>query len=113
MPNIPGWGSQERRMKRGRLHSRGNPRAPRPVGPAMVIRKLELAALRQWEWLEARIAAPGRPPQWRPLARRALALARELGVLAGLPFFVVGRGLGVLEHELGSGVTSALAGAAG
>ena len=79
----------------------------------MVIRKLELAALRQWEWLEARIAAPGRPPQWRPLARRALALAGKLGVLAVLPFFVLVRGSVFLYAHSGYGPWLALAGGAG
>jgi hypothetical protein len=58
----------------------------------MAIRNLNHAALREWERLEARLAAPGRPLPWRPRARRALLLAGKLGVLAVLPFFVLVRG---------------------
>src|SRR5438132_14123658 len=79
-------------MRPSGLHTRGNPRAARPVGPAMAIRKLKLAALREWERLERRIVVPGDLRQWRPLTRRTLVLAGKLGLLAVLPFFVLVRG---------------------
>jgi len=79
----------------------------------MAIRKLKLAALRQWERLEARITAPGRLPPWRPLARRALALAGKLTVLALLPFFVLVRGSVFLYAHRGAGPWLALLGGAG
>jgi len=79
----------------------------------MAIRKLKLAALREWERLEARIAAPGKLPPWRPLARRALALAGKLAVLAVLPFFVLVRGSVLLYTHRGAGPWLALAGGAG
>jgi len=79
----------------------------------MAIRNLKLAALREWERLEARIAAPGRPPQWRPLARRALVLAGKLGLLAVLPFFVLVRGSVFLYAHSGYGPWLALAGGLG
>jgi hypothetical protein len=79
----------------------------------MAIRNLKLAALREWERLEARIAAPGGRPQWRPLARRALVLAGKLSVLAVLPFFVLVRGSVFLYAHRGYGPWLALAGGAG
>ena len=79
----------------------------------MAIQRLKLAALREWERLEARIAAPGGPPQWRPLARRALVLAGKLGLLAVLPFFVLVRGSVFLYSHSGYGPWLALAGGAG
>src|SRR6059058_4886373 len=100
-------------MRQSGLHTGGNRRARRPVGPAMAIQRLKLAALREWERLEARIAAPGRPPQWRPLARRALVLAGKLGLLAVLPFFVLVRGSVFLYSHSGYGPWLALLGGAG
>src|SRR6058998_2145799 len=100
-------------MRQSGLHTGGNRRSPGPVGPAMAIRKLKLAALREWERLEARIAAPGKLPPWRPLARRALALAGKLTVLAVLPFFVLVRGSVLLYTHRGAGPWLALAGGAG
>src|SRR2546429_2876508 len=79
----------------------------------MAIRKLKLAALRQWERLEARIRAPRGLPPWRPLARRALALAGKLTVLALLPFFVLVRGSVFLYSHRGAGPWLALLGGAG
>ena len=79
----------------------------------MAIRKLKLAALRQWERLEARITAPGRLPPWRPLARRALALAGKVTGLALLPFFVLVRGSVFLYAQQGYGPWLALTGGAG
>jgi len=79
----------------------------------MAIRQLKLAALREWERLEARIAAHGRLPPWRPLARRALALAGKFTVLAVLPFFVLVRGSVFLYAQQGYGPWLALTGGAG
>src|SRR5438874_12558370 len=90
-------------MRQSGLHTGGNRRSPGPVGPAMAIQKLKLAALREWERLEARITAPRRLPPWRPLARRALALAGKLTVLALLPFFVLVRGSVFLYSHRGAG----------
>src|SRR5256885_7405881 len=94
------------------LHAKGTPPSRAPVGPAMAIQRLKLAALREWERLEARIRAPGRLPPWRPLARRALALAGKLTVLALLPFFVLVRGSVFLFTHRGAGAWLALAGGA-
>src|SRR5207244_12413389 len=90
-------------MRQSGVHTGGNRRAPRPVGRAMAIRTLKLAALREWERLEARIAAGGTLPPWRPLARRGLAVAGEFTALALLPFFVVVRGSVVLFSHRGAG----------
>ncbi len=79
----------------------------------MAIRKLKLAALRQWERLEARITAPGRLPPWRSLGRRALLVAGKFTVLVLLPFFVLVRGSVFLYSHRGSGPWLALAGGAG
>src|SRR2546425_5000346 len=100
-------------MRQSGLHTRGNPRAARPVGPAMAIRKLKLAALREWERLERRIVVPGDLRQWRPLTRRTLVLAGKLGLLAVLPFFVLVRGSVFLYLHSGYGPWLALAGGAG
>src|SRR2546422_1895745 len=100
-------------MRQSGLHTRGNPRAPRPVGPAMAIRRLKLAALREWERLERRIVVPGDLRQWRPLTRRTLVLAGKLGLLAVLPFFVLVRGSVFLYLHSGYGPWLALAGGAG
>src|SRR5438876_9486936 len=79
-------------MRQSGVHTGGNRRAPRPVGRAMAIRTLKLAALREWERLEARIAAGGTLPPWRPLARRGLAGAGKLTALARVPALVFVRG---------------------
>src|SRR2546430_1306453 len=100
-------------MRQSGLHTRGNPRAPRPVGPAMAIRKLKLAALREWERLERRIVVPGDLRQWRPPPRRPPLLAGELGLLAGPPLFLLVRGWVFLYLHSGYGRWLALAGGAG
>ncbi len=79
----------------------------------MAIRKLKLAALREWERLERRIVVPGDLRQWRPLTRRTLVLAGKLGLLAVLPFFVLVRGSVFLYLHSGYGPWLALAGGAG
>src|SRR2546430_15836709 len=99
-------------MRQSGLHTRGNPRAPRPVGPAMAIQRLKLAALREWERLEARITAPGRLPPWRSLGRHALLVAGKFTVLALLPFFVLARGSVFLYTRARYGPWLALAGRA-
>src|SRR5437660_6804250 len=76
-------------MRQSGVHTGGNRRAPRPVGRAMAIRTLKLAALREWERLEARIAAGGTLPPWRPPARRRLAVAGKFTALAPPPFCVL------------------------
>src|SRR5256886_17626061 len=88
-------------MRQSGLHTRGNPRAPHPVGPAMAIRRLKLAALREWERLERRIVAPGDLRQWRPPTRRPLVPAGKLGLLALLAFFVLGLGSVLLDFHRG------------
>src|SRR5207253_3990240 len=100
-------------MRQSGVHTGGNRRAPRPVGRAMAIRTLKLAALREWERLEARIAAGGTLPPWRPLARRGLAGAGEFTALAPLPFFLFVRGSVFLYSPRGAGPGVALAGGAG
>src|SRR5438876_12347287 len=100
-------------MRQSGVHTGGNRRAPRPVGRAMAIRTLKLAALREWERLEARIAAGGTLPPWRPLARRGLAGAGKFTALAPLPFFVLVRGSAVLYSHRGAGPWLAPAGGAG
>src|SRR5437667_11956535 len=100
-------------MRQSGLHTGGNRRSRGPVGPVMAIRKLKLAALREWERLEPRITAPGRVPPWRPLARRVLGLTGKLTALALLPFFVLVRGSVFLYSHRGSGPWLALAGGAG
>jgi len=79
----------------------------------MAIRTLKLAALREWERLEARIAAGGTLAPWRPLARRGLAVAGKFTALALLPFFVLVRGSVFLYSHRGAGPWLALAGGAG
>src|SRR3989442_6204198 len=96
-----------------RLHTGGTRRSRGPVGPAMAIQRLKLAALREWERLEARITAPGRLPPWRSLGRHAVLVAGKFTVLALLPFFVLVRGSVFLYLHSGYGPWLALAGGAG
>src|SRR5437660_10857544 len=100
-------------MRQSGVHTGGNRRAPRPVGRAMAIRTLKLAALREWERLEARIAAGGTLAPWRPLARRGLAVAGEFTAPALPPFFVLVRGSVFPYSHPGAGPLLALAGRAG
>src|SRR5438094_5095741 len=96
-------------MRQSGVHTGGNRRAPRPVGPAMAIRTLKLAALREWERLEARIAAGGTLAPWRPLARPGRAGAGKLNAAALVPVFVVLRGLVFLYLHPGPGAWRRLA----
>src|SRR5205823_10706674 len=110
---MPGLGFDARRRRQSGVHAGGNRRAPRPGRGAMAIRTLKLAALREWERLEARIAAGGTLAPWRPLARRGLAVAGKFTALALLPFFVLVRGSGFLYSPRGARPWLALAGRAG
>src|SRR5207248_9817257 len=100
-------------MRQSGVHTGGNRRAPRPVGRAMAIRTLKLAALREWERLEARIAAGGTLPPWRPLARPGLAGAGEVTALALLPLLVFVRGSVFLLSHRDAWLWLARAGGAG
>src|SRR5437660_10398408 len=100
-------------MRQSGVHTGGNRRAPRPVGRAMAIRTLKLAALREWERLEARIAAGGTLPPWRPPAPPRAAGAGEFTPPAPPPLFVLVRGSGVLFSPPGARPWLALGGRPG
>src|SRR5205807_6222707 len=100
-------------MRQSGVHTGGNRRAPRPVGRAMAIRTLKLAALREWERLEARIAAGGTLPPWRPLARPGPAGGGQVTAHALLPISALMRGAVFLRSLRGAGPWLRLGGGGG